>query len=33
MTSRNNCNKKVRQEGKKSGKISGKNPGGAEKTT
>ena len=27
-TSPNNCDKKVRQEGKKSGKISDKNPGG-----
>ena len=31
MTSCNDCNKKVRQRGKKLGKISGKNPGETEK--
>ena len=30
-TSHNDCDKKVRQQGKKSGKILGKNPGGVEK--
>ena len=31
MTSHNDRNRKVRQKGKKSGKISGKNPGSIEK--